>query len=118
MNEQEEEKLHLEEKYSSLSEEVSSKTKKLKKVWSKYQQAKVDIEDLEHEFMTEKNEMLDSIRHLTKQLKLKDFIIHNFIPPKVSMCLWLSLCFIRICRHYSFYSYECLMLSIEVCTVV
>ena len=111
MNEQEEEKLHLEEKYSSLSEEVSSKTKKLKKVWSKYQQAKVDIEDLEHEFMTEKNEMLDSIRHLTKQLKLKDFIIHNFIPPKVSMCLWLSLCFIRICRHYSFYSYECLIVD-------
>ena len=111
MNEQEDEKLHLEEKYSSLSEEVSSKTKKLKKVWSKYQQAKVDIEDLEHEFMTEKNEMLDSIRHLTKQLKLKDFIIHNFIPPKVSMCLWLSLCFIRICRHYSFYSYECLIVD-------
>ena len=111
MNEQEDEKLHLEEKYSSLSEEVSSKTKKLKKVWSKYQQAKADIEDLEHEFKTEKNEMLDSIRHLTKQLKLKDFIIHNFIPPKVSMCLWLSLCFIRICRHYSFYSYECLIVD-------
>lgn len=91
MNEQEEEKLHLEEKYSSLTEEVNSKTKKLKKIWSKYQQTKKDIEDLEHEFMNEKNEMLDSIRNLTKQLKLKDFIIQNFIPPKVSTSL-LRLC--------------------------
>ena len=96
MNEQADEKLHLEEKYSSLAEEVNSKTKKLKKIWAKYQQAKVDIEDLEHEFMNEKNEMLDSIRQLTKQLKLKDFIIQNFIPPKVSSRECLCLCPKRI----------------------
>jgi len=84
MNEQEEEKLYLEEKYSSLAEEVTSKTRKLKKIWSKYQQAKAEIKDLEHEALDEKNEVLDSVRDLTKQLKHKDFIISNFIPPKVS----------------------------------
>jgi len=83
MNEQEEEKLHLEEKYSSLAEEVTSKTRKLKKIWSKYQLAKAEIKDLEHEFLNDKNEVLDSVRDLTRQLKLKDFIISNFIPPKV-----------------------------------
>ena len=83
MNEQEEDKLHLEEKYSSLAEEVTSKTRKLKKVWSKYQQAKNEIKDLEHEFLDEKNDLIDSIRDLTKQMKLKDFIISNFIPSKV-----------------------------------
>ena len=87
MNEQEEDKLHLEEKYSSLAEEVASKTRKLKKVWHKYQQAKVEIKDLDHEFLDEKNEMLDSIRDLTKQLKLKEFVISNFIPPKVRVGL-------------------------------
>jgi hypothetical protein len=85
LNENEEEKLHLEEKYSSLSEEVASKTKKLKKVWSKYQQNKAELKDLEHEFLDEKNDMMASIRELTKQIKLKDFIISNFIPPKVSV---------------------------------
>ena len=88
LNENEEEKLHLEEKYSSLSEEVASKTKKLKKVWSKYQQNKAELKDLEHEFLDEKNDMLASIRELTKQIKLKDFIISNFIPPKV--CVYLD----------------------------
>ena len=84
MNEQENEKLHLEEKYSSLAEEVTSKTRKLKKIWSKYQQAKAEIQDLEHEALDEKNEVLDSVRDLTKQLKHKDFIISNIIPPKVN----------------------------------
>lgn len=83
MNEQEEEKLHLEEKYSSLSEEVAFKTKKLKKIWTKYQQAKTEIKDLEKEFLAEKNETVSVIRDLTKQLKLKEFIISSFIPPKV-----------------------------------
>ena len=87
MNEQEEDKLHLEEKYSSLAEEVASKTRKLKKVWAKYQQAKNEIKDLEHEFLDEKNDLIDSIRDLTKQMKLKDFIISNFIPPKVGLRL-------------------------------
>jgi len=85
LNENEEEKLHLEEKYSSLSEEVTSKTKKLKRIWSRYQQNKSELKDLEHEFVNEKNDMLASIRELTKQIKLKDFIISNFIPPKVSV---------------------------------
>jgi len=39
---------------------------------------------LEHEFLEEKNDMLESIRELTKEIKLKEFIISNFIPPKVS----------------------------------
>ena len=85
MSEQEEEKLHLEEKYSSLAEEVQSKTKKLKKIWAKYQQAKTEIEDLEREHLTENNETVDSVRALTKQLKLKEFIISSFIPPKYAL---------------------------------
>lgn len=38
MVEQEEEKLTLEDQYSSLAEEVEKKTNKLRRVWSKYQQ--------------------------------------------------------------------------------
>ena len=85
MEEQAEEKLELEEKYGSLAEEVASKTRKLKKIWRKYQQAKNEIKDLEHEIVQEKNDILDSVRETQKQLKLKEFIISNFIPPKVTV---------------------------------
>jgi len=84
MADKEAEKLDLEEKYSSLNDEVNAKTRKLKKVWSKYQQAKAEITDLEREFVNEKTELLDTVRELTKQLKLKAFVISKFIPPKVS----------------------------------
>ena len=55
----------------------------------KYQQAKTEIKDLQSEFQMERDDMLDSIRELNKQLKLKDFIIQHFIPPKVSPLLFL-----------------------------
>ncbi len=93
LNEQEEEKINLEEKYSSLTDEVNSKTKKLKKLYFKYQQVKAEIKDLEHEFLVEKNEMLDTIRELTKQQKLRDFIISSFIPPKVTILSYIDLHF-------------------------
>jgi len=37
------ERLDIEEKYSSLQEEVTGKTKKLKKVWTMYMQAKSEV---------------------------------------------------------------------------
>ena len=84
MNEQEEEKLGLEERYRDVSEEIAVKTQKLKKVWAKYQQAKSEIKDMEQEALREHTEMLDTIRELNKQLKLKEFVISSFIPPRVS----------------------------------
>ena len=84
MAEKEETNFLLNEKYSSLQEEVLSKTKKLKKLWIKFQQAKSEIDDLNCEFEEERNDMLNMIRDLTKQMKLKDLILSNFIPAKVS----------------------------------
>jgi len=40
LKEKEAERLDIEEKYSSLQEEVAGKTRKLKKVWSMYSTAK------------------------------------------------------------------------------
>lgn len=83
MADKEEANFHLEEQYSSLQEACQSITKKLKKLWKKYQQAKDEIEDLHGEFQTERTNMLDTIREIEKQGKLKDKVINNFIPPKV-----------------------------------
>ncbi len=87
MAEKEEANFQLEEQYSSLQEACQSITKKLKKLWKKYQQAKDEIEDLHGEFQTERTSMLDTIRDLERQLKLKNLILDNFIPPKVSKFL-------------------------------
>lgn len=56
------------------------KTRKLKKVWNKLQQAQAECRDLEVEFQRERTDMLDTIRELTRQLKLKSLVISNFIP--------------------------------------
>ncbi|PRP81993.1 kinesin-II 95 kDa subunit [Planoprotostelium fungivorum] len=66
----EEVSLHTKE-FSSLAEEVDVKTKQLKKLFTKIQQ---------EEWQTEKTEMLDTIRELSKQLKLKLLTIHSYIP--------------------------------------
>eukprot|EP01034_Spumella_vulgaris_P022225 gene22225-28339_t len=82
--EKEEANLQLEEHFSSLQEEVEVKTKKLKKLWNKYQSAAAEAKDLQEEFQTERTDMLDTIRQLTQTMKLKDLIIANFIPDDVS----------------------------------
>jgi len=80
--EKEEANLQLEEHFSSLQEEVEVKTKKLKKLWNKYQAAAAEVTDLQEEFQSERADMLDTIRQLSRTLKLKDLIIANFIPEE------------------------------------
>jgi len=80
--EKEELNLQLEEHFSSLQEAVDVKTAKLKKLWAKYQAALRETKDLQEEFQTERTEFLDTIRELTRQVKLKDLIISNFIPEE------------------------------------
>ena len=82
--EKEEANLQLEEHFSSLQEEVEVKTKKLKKLWTKFQSATREAQDLQEEFQAERSDMLDTIRQLTRTLKLKDLIIANFIPEEFS----------------------------------
>ena len=43
----EEQKLDIEEKYSSLQEEAAGKTRKLKKVWGMLQSAKSELNDVQ-----------------------------------------------------------------------
>jgi len=78
----EEANLQLEEHFSSMQEEVEVKTRKLKKLFAKYKAAVQEQEDLQAEFQTEKTELLDTIRSLTRTIKLKDVVIANFMPEE------------------------------------
>ncbi|KAI8844459.1 P-loop containing nucleoside triphosphate hydrolase protein [Chytriomyces cf. hyalinus JEL632] len=76
--------LQMEENYASLQEEVDVKSKKLKKLWAKVQAVKAEISDLQDEFRNEREDLLDTIRELSRELSLKVSVIENFIPPEES----------------------------------
>ncbi|KAL8622264.1 Kinesin-like protein kif3a [Nucella lapillus] len=82
LEEKEQERLDIEEKYSSLQDEVAGKTKKLKKVWTMLMQAKSEIADLQQEHQREMEGLLENVRQLSRELKLQMVIIDNFIPPE------------------------------------
>lgn len=53
-------RLGQEEQYSSLQEEIDSKTRKLKKLYAKFKAAQAEIKDLQDEFQREKEDILDT----------------------------------------------------------
>ncbi|DBA69276.1 hypothetical protein WJX79_007614 [Trebouxia sp. C0005] len=69
-------------KYSSLQEEAEQVTRKLRKLWTKYCEAKGELDGAWGDWAAEKEEMLDSVRMLQQQLTLKDLVIQAFIPPQ------------------------------------
>lgn len=75
-----EDKLNLEEKYSSKEEQLQKMTQKLEKLWHRHKNTQQDIQDLQKEFQTEREDMLETIRDLRKEVKLVCLTIENFIP--------------------------------------
>ncbi|KAL6762472.1 kinesin-2 motor subunit FLA8 [Haematococcus lacustris] len=82
ISEMEEAQLAQEGKFSSLTEEAEQKTKKLKKLWKKFQEVNAEVDDMYKEFQREKEDLLESIRMLQDQMQLKDMVIEAFIPPE------------------------------------
>ncbi|KAF4685382.1 hypothetical protein FOZ60_006594 [Perkinsus olseni] len=81
LKDQEEERLLLAEKYEAKDGQVLKLTNKLEKLWHKYKNASAEVDDLQREFQQEREDMLESIRALSKELKLKSLVIDYFIPP-------------------------------------
>ncbi|KAJ8370742.1 hypothetical protein SKAU_G00107700 [Synaphobranchus kaupii] len=75
-----EETLELKETYSSLQQEVDIKTKKLKKLFAKLQAVKAEINDVHEAHIKERQDLEQTQNELTRELKLKQLIIENFIP--------------------------------------
>ena len=70
----------LKKKYDNQEYELSDKTNKLEKLFLKYQNLCQEIEDLQAHFQKRREELLEAIRLLSKQILLKDTIIQFFIP--------------------------------------
>jgi len=79
---QEEAQFQIEENYNSLQEEVTEKTRKLKKLFSLMMTKKNEIKELREEYQQEREDLTDTIRELTRELKLKFLIVENYLPEE------------------------------------
>jgi kinesin family protein 3/17 len=63
-----------------LQEEAQSKTRKLKKLRTMILQSQSELNDIQVEHERMKEGLLESIRELTKELKLNMHVINSYIP--------------------------------------
>ncbi|XP_076450094.1 kinesin-like protein KIF3B [Babylonia areolata] len=82
LEEKEDLALEIKETYISLQQEVDVKTKKLKKLFNKLQSTKAEVQDVQEEHTKERQEMEQTLMDLTRELKLKQVIVANFISPE------------------------------------
>ena len=72
----------MEEQYTSLQEEVEVKSRKLKQLWAKFRAAQQEVQDLQLEQQQQKEDLLLTVRELTRQLQLQNLVIESFVPPE------------------------------------
>ena len=80
---QEKTNIHLEQKFTSLEDEVEVKTVKLKKLIKRFQESKNEIKDMKAQNQREREDLWEMRRELQRQIQLKQLIIDNFIPPSL-----------------------------------
>ena len=54
----------------------------MENLWKEYQELNHEHNNIRDDFDRERNDMYDTIYELSNQLKLKNLIIENFIPPE------------------------------------
>ncbi|EEH51880.1 kinesin-II motor protein, flagellar associated [Micromonas pusilla CCMP1545] len=69
------------DEYRTLDEEIETKASKTRKLYDAYQRVVADTKDLDLEFEREREDLLDSIRALTREIKLKNLVLDAFVPP-------------------------------------
>lgn len=72
--------LQIEESYENLQEESTAINKKLKKVFGLLTSAKSELSDMQSEYGKLREELLETIRATSKEIKLANLIINSYIP--------------------------------------
>lgn len=99
LREKEEMAAENESKYADIKEEAEVKTKKLKKLWKKYEETKREVDELQQEFRDERDELYESVREQERQLKLLNLIVNNFVPPEEKRKLESRCIYDEVCPH-------------------
>ena len=66
---------------------MEQKRKKLEKLQRSFQSKKAEAADLQGSFQREREDLLEDIYILTRQIKLKDLLIASYIPPHHQQCI-------------------------------
>lgn len=77
---QENQQRTVEDKFASKEEQVAKMTVKLGKLWEKYKAARQEIADVQAEFQREKEEFLETIRDLQRDINFRTRVAEAFIP--------------------------------------
>jgi kinesin family protein 3/17 len=76
----EEEKINLEQRYTSQQDELEKKKKEIEKIGRKVAMKRNEMQDLQDEIHREREDLMDRIRELTREIRLKHLLIDQFIP--------------------------------------
>jgi len=73
-------KLNINQKFGSIQEEIVNADQEIDRVWTKFQMTKGELEDSAEMIHREREDLMDRIRELTREIRLKHLIIDQFIP--------------------------------------
>ena len=66
--------------FNSQQEELEVKTQEIQQVTQRYGQVKGELDDLGEVIHREREDLMDRIRELTREIRLKHLLIDQFIP--------------------------------------
>ena len=78
-------KVNLRQNFSSKQDELEQKNQQIDQVWRKYQSTKGDLDDIAEVIHREREDLMDRIRELTREIRLKHLIIDQFVPAQEYM---------------------------------
>ena len=93
LQEKEAERIDMEERYSTLQDEVQGKTRKLRKVWTMLHGSKSEVDDMRQEHQRLMEQLLEGVRQLNKELKLATLIVDEYIPTQYQVLILGTCCF-------------------------
>ena len=93
MESQDEEVLDFKENFSSLQQEIDYKTRKLRKMYARWQSVRTEVSELSDEFSRQRRELEETQEVLLKELRLKQLIISHFVPPEFRRQITPRLCY-------------------------
>lgn len=70
----------MEQQYTSQQDELEKKKKEIDKIGRKVAMKRSEMSDLQDEIHREREDLMDRIRELTREIRLKHLMIDQFIP--------------------------------------
>ena len=73
-------KLNLKERFSSQTEQLENTNQEIGRIQTRYHMTKTELDDINEVIHREREDLMDRIRDLTREIRLKHLIIDQFIP--------------------------------------